>query len=384
MLLPCFVACSLGGCSHLPIDGPLTSEILTPSHNGGEPHPHYVVVDLTTSIADQLAPKDIGSFKREFGDEAVTVENKIKPGDFVAATIWEVGAASPLLGTSGTASTIGTQNEAVPEQVVAPDGTIAIPFVGRSAVGYLTIPEAEKKISAELKGKASQPQVVLSITKNMSNMATILGDDIKGTSYVLNPGANRILDAIAAAGGIESPVYQAQVKLIRDGRSLTLPLQAVIADPGENVHIHPHDTLVVSKNPAFFTVLGALGHNAQIQFQNTHLNLEEALGNAGGLLDERADPQGVFIFRFEPRSTVTSICPGCDVGAGDAKVAVVYRLDMSKGDAFFIGQHFEISDHDVIYVSNSPRVQLGKVLALVRDLFSPVLTTAVVARSVQN
>ena len=147
---------------------------------------------------------------------------------------------------------------------------------------------------------------------------------------------------------------------------------------------NPRDVLVVRKNPAFYTVLGALGHNAEVQFRSDRLNLVEAMGGAEGLLDARADPTGVFVFRFEDRKLVGSLCPTCIIGDFKDTVPVVYRLDMNRGDSFFIGQKFQMSDHDVIYVSNSPRVQTAKFLAMLRDAFSPVTATAIAARAVEN
>jgi polysaccharide export outer membrane protein len=385
-LVPLLAAAAFAaGCTHLPIDGPMTTEVLKPKGlKPGEASP-YLVIDLTTSVAEHLGLSQVQSFKAQFGDQTVTDEDTLKSGDFVAVTLWEIGATSPLLGSSpNPAATIGTLNQTVPEQVIAADGTVAIPFVGRLVIAGLTLPEAENKISTALKGKASQPQTVISITKNTSNLISILGDDIKGATVALAPGNNRILDAIASAGGIESPTYQAQVKLIRGAESVMMPLQAVVDAPTENIHLHPKDTLIVSKTPGFFTVLGATGKNAQIQFQNEHMNLSEALGDAGGLLDERADPTGVFVFRNEPIARARAACPGCNFSAYGSFVPVVYRLDMSHATAFFASQRFQLADHDIVFVANSPRVQLQKVLALVRDAFSPVLTTAVVARSVQH
>jgi polysaccharide export outer membrane protein len=363
----------------------MTTEVLKPKGLKPGAASPYLVIDLTTSVAENLGLPPVQSFKAQFGDQTVTDENTLKSGDFVAVTLWEIGATSPLLGSSpNPAATIGTLNQTVPEQVIAADGTVAIPFVGRLVIAGLTLPEAENKISTALKGKASQPQTVISITKNTSNLISILGDDIKGATVALAPGNNRILDAIASAGGIESPTYQAQVKLIRGTESVIMPLQAIVDAPKENIHLHPKDTLIVSKTPGFYTVLGATGKNAQIQFQNEHMNLSDALGDAGGLLDERADPTGVFVFRNEPIARARAACPSCNFGAYGSFVPVVYRLDMSHAAAFFASQRFQLADHDIVFVANSPRVQLQKVLALVRDAFSPVLTTAVVARSVQH
>ena len=42
----------------------------------------------------------------------------------------------------------------------------------------------------------------------------------------------------------------------------------------------------------------------QVTFGAEKVTLAEALAKAGGLLDLRADPAGVFLFRFEPAAVV--------------------------------------------------------------------------------
>jgi len=363
----------------------MTTEVVKPQGLKPGAVPPYLVIDLTTPVAERLAVSPAQSFKAQFGDQTVTTEDTLKSGDFVAVTLWEVGATSPLLGPNPNPGTsIGTLNQTVPDQIIADDGTISIPFAGRVAIAGLTLPQAENKVSGALKGKASQPQTVISVIKNNSNLVSILGDDIKGATVVLPQGNNRILDAIAGAGGIESPTYQAQVKLIRGADSVSMPLQEIVDAPSENIHLHPKDTLIVSKTPGFFTVLGATTKNAQIQFQTTHMNLSEALANAGGLIDERADPKGVFVFRMEPIARARAACPSCDLSAYVSFVPVVYQLDMRHAAAFFTSQRFQLADHDIVYVADSPRVQLQKVLSLIRDMFSPLLTSFVVAHLVTN
>ena len=109
--------------------------------------------------------------------------------------------------------------------------------------------------------------------------------------------------------------------------------------------------LSVLKNPEFFTMLGAVGHNAQIQFQNDHMNLAEALGNASGLVDQQADPSGVFLFRFEPKARVQQLCPACEVATLGDVIPVVYRLNMRHADAFFVARTVQMADRDVVFVS---------------------------------
>ena len=261
---------------------------------------------------------------------------------------------------------------------------MVMPFVGRVAIAGMTVDQAERTLKKALHGIAADPQVVVTPSHTTSNQVVVLGDDIKGLSYTLTPNLDRVLDAIAATGGIESPVYQAQVKLTRGGRTVVVGLEKLLATPNENIHLHASDVLVVSKNPGFFTMLGALGHNQQVQFQNDHMSLTEAIGNAGGLNDDKADPGGVFLFRYEPKPVVEALCPTCNSAKFGNKIPVVFRLNMRHADAFFVAHDFQMADRDVVFVANAAEVQTGKFAALLRDLLTPVLAGGVVVRDFQN
>lgn len=379
--------CCLSACSGLPADGPSTSDILDKGQPGST-RPEYPVVDLTGDVLRALEKPAPTSLRETFGDQVSPQEATISAGDYVAAVIWEIGSnglfSNPAAANGPlTGITASSQNAAVPEQMVASDGTITVPYAGRIKIAGLNIADAQHRIEASLRGKAQQPQVMLAITRNLASVVTVTGDDIKGGPIPITPTADRLLDVIAAAGGVNSPTYQAQVKLVRNGKATTVSLDSVIREANENIHLFPQDILIVSKNPSFFTALGALGHPAQIQFQNDHVSLAQAIGLAGGLLDERADPAGVFIFRYEASEIATKVCAGC-ANAPGASVPVVYRLDMSQPSAFFLSQQFTVADRDVIFIANAPRVQLQKFLAMVRDITSPILTGAIVGRAAEG
>ena len=60
----------------------------------------------------------------------------------------------------------------------------------------------------------------------------------------------------------------------------------------------------------------------------------------------------MFLFRFEPPAVVTALnAPQLGTGP-DRSSPVVYRLDMSDANAYFLAQRFTVEDKDVIYVAN--------------------------------
>ena len=103
---------------------------------------------------------------------------------------------------------------------------------------------------------------------------------------------------------------------------------------------------------------------------------------AGGLQDLRSDPEGVFLFRFEPPRIVKRLGrPQLNSGP-DSGSPVVYRLDLRDARSYFLAQRFPIEDKDIIYVANAELNELQKFFSLLNTLTGPVITGIVVKGSV--
>ena len=63
--------------------------------------------------------------------------------------------------------------------------------------------------------------------------------------------------------------------------------------------MRPGDVVSVARDPQTFTAAGATGQNAVVPFDAIGITLDQAIARAGGLNDNRADPSGVFVIRFE-------------------------------------------------------------------------------------
>ena len=155
-------------------------------------------------------------------------------------------------------------------------------------------------------------------------------------------------------------------------------MERLVSDPNENIFAQPGDVLTLVRTPQTYSVLGATGQNAQIIFNAERITLAEAIAKAGGLQDLRSDPAGVFLFRFEPPAVVSAL-NARELGTGpDRSSPVVYRLDMSDANAYFLAQRFPIEDKYVIYVANARLNELQKFFTLLNTLTGPVITGIVV------
>jgi len=311
--------------------------------------------------------------------------NLVHPGDILQVLIWE--AYPPILfrqnSYSNSISTVPasvtinptvSQASGIPAQEVNQQGQINIPFIGRIHVAGKSISEIENTIVKSLQGRANDPQVIVQNVNNNTSLATIIGEVNQSKQMPLTPKGERLLDAIAAAGGLKQPVNKTTIQIARQGEIQSLDMEAIIRDPKQNIVLQPGDVITAYFQPLSFTALGATGStNNEILFESTGINLSQALGRIGGLNDMRSDSMGVFIFRFEdPKAVATKEQPTVGVTA-DGKVPVIYQFDMNKPETYFAAQNFPMKNKDVVYVSVASSVELMKFLSIITSVFSPAV-----------
>ena len=156
-------------------------------------------------------------------------------------------------------------------------------------------PTIEADIVKRLTGKAHQPQVLVRVIKNNTSNVTVVGEVNNSTLLPLTPKGERLLDALAAGGGVKQPINRVAVQISRDNVTATMPLDLVIRDPRQNILLKPGDVVTALFQPQSFSVLGATGKNEEIPFEAQGISLAQALARSGGLNDSRADARGVFL-----------------------------------------------------------------------------------------
>ncbi|MFZ3358964.1 MAG: polysaccharide biosynthesis/export family protein [Xanthobacteraceae bacterium] len=376
------VAALLNGCG-LPAAGPQASDIVAQESPQGVLG-GYVLVDVDERVASITAAQPRESFKRVFTAGRPPPDLRIGVGDSVVVTIWEAAAGGLFSAAPGDRSiSAGSRTATIPEQVVARDGTIEVPYAGPLKVAGLTPGEVEQAVVHALEHKAIEPQAVVTITKNLSNTVSVGGEVAAGARVPLTTKGDRILDVIASAGGIRVPASDAFIRLTRGRRTVSVAYNAILAHPEENIYVVPGDDITVVRDPQTFTAFGGTGRNAQVPFDAAGITLEEAIAKAGGLLDYRADPAGVFLLRFEPTPLVEQLAPGRQLPSQGDLVPVVYRLNLKDANSFFLARSFPMRDKDMLYVANSASDPVQKFLGLIGTVTAPVVTGAAVYGAVK-
>lgn len=367
----------LVGCSSLPSTGPTTAEVVSSASEGEAVR--YILRDLDEQISTILSTAAHRTFSASFGDRRPPPNQRIGVGDAVSVTIWEAAAGGLFSSPVVDRNSAGARSAVIPPQVVARDGSITVPYAGRIVVAGLTTPEVERRVVEQLTGKAIEPQVLVTVPSGVSNTVTVLGEVTNGARVPLSVRGERVLDVIATAGGIRAPAHETFVTLTRGSTSVSLPMQRLITVPAENIYAHPRDVITVIRDPQTYSVFGATGRNAVVPFDAAGITLEQAIAKAGGLLDYRSDPYGVFLLRYESVAIAKQLDPNFALAAGDTRVPVVYRLNLRDPRSYFIAQTIKVRNRDMIYVANSPVNELSKILQLFSSVVQPVATGAAIA-----
>ena len=260
----------------------------------------------------------------------------------------------------------------LPEQMVNSEGTINIPFVGQIAVAGRSTEQIESEIKRGLKGKANQPQVLVRTVRNNTTNVTVVGEVNSSIRMPLTARKERVLDALAAAGGVRMPVNKMTLQLTRGIQVQAMPLDMIIRDPKQNILLQPDDVVTLSYQPLSFTVLGATGKNEEINFEAQGISLSQALARSGGLQDNRANADGVFIFRYESAKAFGLNGQG-QFTRPEGKVPVIYRVNLKDPATLFIAQNFIMQNKDLLYVSNAQAADYQKFLNMVVSIVYPVV-----------
>lgn len=325
------------------------------------------LIPVTGEIAHKLAARrKQGLFSDAFGLSTKS-GYVVGSGDVLEVSVWEAPPAM-LFGTgssearasSGPATTRVT---AFPEQMVSGDGLINMPFAGHVPVAGSTPQQIEMEITRRLKDKANQPQVLVRVIRNNTANVTVVGEVSSSARVPLTARGERLLDALASAGGVKQPVGKITLQLTRGDQVKAMALDTIIRDPKQNILLQPGDVITALHQPLSFTVLGATTKNEEINFEAQGITLAQALARAGGLQDARADARAVYIFRLEDKKafnwkTPPNVTP-------DGKVPVIYEVNLKDPASFFMAQGFPVDNKDVLYVANAPAAELQKFLNMV-------------------
>lgn len=364
-------ALALSACSTLPSAGPTAAQINTAleKHNTVG----FTIVDLDASSAPALAFSPPPAGQLAALDRAGRIDT-IGPGDVLDIAIFEVGVtlftgSSTSAPAQGGAFNPAARGTPLGQVKVDAAGNIQLPYIGRLAVGGKTPGEVERMIERGLRGLSQRPQALVSIKTNAHNVFYVSGDVRSPGRYELSLPRERLLDALARAGGTVNQPDDMVARVTRDGVSAETRLSAVDASGPQNIALLPGDRVELFNRPRTYLVFGSTDKVSQVSFGTNQLSLAEAIARIGGPSERIADPSAVYLFRY---GSATSDTP-------DGK-PIIYRLNMMRPDSYFLSQRVGMHDKDVIYIATARANAPGKLAQILGQLFTPVIAVRAVTR----
>ncbi len=377
-------ATTLSACYQLPVSGPAgdsivggaTTVALNATARSGV---DYAFLDINPLVVENAIDIDPGSFYRSFGKvKGPAPEIFVGAGDVLQLTVFESKSGGLFIpADSGTRPGNFVQ---LPPQIVNYNGTIAVPYAGAVRAAGKSLLSIQRDIENRLQNRAIEPKVIATLVEQNATTVAVVGEVNAPKKARITQAGERILDMIALAGGIRFPGYETFVSLQRGSKKDTVYFNSLVKNPAENIFARPNDTIYVYREPRRFLAFGAVGTGVsgattsqQFNFDQERVSLAEAVAKAGGLLDERANPGTIFLYRMEPRDILQAMHvdlshfpPEQDV------IPTVYRANFRDPASYFSAQRFPVRNRDILYVSNAEAVEVVKFLNYARSVTSTV------------
>ncbi len=352
----------LSACS-VPRGAALRQEVL---QEAGAETPSFEVVPVTRANLSALASWPVldktGHYlwpKAQSGASS----NTIRSGDSIDLVIWDSQENSLLTNP-------GEKFTRITDEIVAPDGTIFLPYVGKLKVSGLTPDRARELVQDRLEAIVPSAQVQLSFEQGRENaVEAVSGFSAPGT-YPLPSRNYRILGLISDAGGIPNGLRNPQVRLLRGHDTYQISADRLFESAARNALLRPGDAVVVEEDDRSFVALGASGSEDLVYFTKDRLSALEALALMNGLDDSSADPGGVLILRDYSASHLGK------PGYGPTRGQVVFTVDLTSADGLFAAGRFHVQPGDTVLATAAPVTDVQKVFALLGSAFGLGRTVA--------
>jgi polysaccharide biosynthesis/export protein len=281
--------------------------------------------------------------------------SRLRPGDSVTVRIFDTGEEGLLSSASATSLDLGQFR-------VDDSGFVDIPYAGRLRAAGSTPGALQNTIANGLRGTSISPEASVFVTEAGGSGFTVSGDVNGAGRFELTSQGERVLDAIAMAGGPSSPPGETVVTVARGSARASATMGRILADQSQNIFVQPGDQIFLGRDTTSFTSFGAFQSPGEFNFQPGELTMAQAVARSGGLLDDRANATRVYLLRSEPAQIARSlgVLPPNDPTQG--MVPIIYRANMKQPQGLFAMQSFQMQKGDILYVPNSAGANIRQAL----------------------
>ncbi|MBB3953014.1 polysaccharide biosynthesis/export family protein [Aureimonas jatrophae] len=279
----------------------------------------------------------------------------LRPGDTVTVRIFDTSEQGLVSTASATSLDLGSFK-------VDNGGFIDVPYAGRLRAAGSTPSALQGRIASGLKGSSISPEATVFVSETGSSGFTVNGAVNQAGRFNLTTQGERVLDAIALAGGPSSPSGETEVTVIRGRDRASASMDRLLLDQAQNIFVQPGDQIFLGRDATSFTSFGAFASPGEFRFQPGELTLAQAVARSGGLLNDRANARRVYLLRSEPADVARNlgVLPPGDPTTG--LVPIIYRIDMKQPASLFAMQNFPMRKGDILYVPDSAGADIRRAL----------------------
>lgn len=209
---------------------------------------------------------------------------------------------------------------------VSESGTIAYPLIGSVALGGLTLPAAEQKISQMLKdgGFVLNPQVNILLATAVGNQVAVLGEVNKPGRYPLEGAGGHLSGMLASAGGISATGSETVVITgLRGGKPFRREVDVVNLSGGnaaDDIELVGGDTIFVNRAKTFY-IYGQVQRPGNYRLEKG-MTIMQAVATGGGITG-KGTSRGIVLHRRDASGKVKEIKVGLDQDVLDQDVIFV-------------------------------------------------------------
>ena len=337
IILLCALAIALHGCALAPGMKAGDTEEATV-----EPGVTVQVQPITTQLLDRLAAERLAKARNVAREFSVEFDNYlIGPGDVLNITVWDHPELTIPAGQFRDAETSG--------QLVDDEGNFFYPYVGNVRAEGRTTSELRDILTERLSTYINNPQLDVRVVGFRSQRIHVVGEVTQPGVFPLTDIPMMVADAISLSGGLTERAHKSGVNISRGGKVYEIDLKALYdqADASQNLLLTNGDIVnVLDRSQQRVFLMGEIKNPKSVEIINGELSLSAAIGEAGGVNQNSADPSGIYVIRNSDKS-----------------VPEIYHLNAGQAFGLLLAERFEMRAQDIVFVDTAGISEWNRVIS---------------------
>ncbi len=256
---------------------------------------------------------------------------RIGPGDILQVTVWDHPELTIPAGSFRDPADSGQQ--------VGDDGRMYYPYVGVIVAAGMTVSELRVVLTEALSAYIMSPQLDVRVVAYRSQKVYVVGEVNNPGVLPLDDVPLMIADAISLSGGLTENAHKSGVNVSRDGVVHEIDLRALYdyADASQNLMLKHGDIVnVLDRSQQKVFLMGEVRKPSSVEIINGRLTLAAALGEAGGVNQNSANPSAIYVVRGSNKDNPQ-----------------IFHLDAQYATGMLLAERFAMQGQDVVFVDTA-------------------------------